>query len=1404
MLKRRLALRRGAILLSVALVTCFLPPQHAEAQLINGNNWPRPRLMTVFPAGGKIGTTIEVICGGTEIDQPEALLFSHPGISAVLVPPPPPPPVDPKDPKAMPKPTPPGPPKFAITIGQDVPPGLHDVRIVTRLGVSNPRAFQVGELDEIIEKEKNDDVEQAQKVELDTTINGTIGSATDVDYYSFAAKKGQKVVIICIASSIDSRLNPEIKVFDSAQKQVAYSRPLPGTDAITDVTAPADGIYFVRIIQFTYPAGSQEYFYRLTFSTDPWIDAVFPPVVEPGKTSSLTLFGRNLPQGKIDPLAIVDGRILEKSMGTVSAPADPLMLSRINFSGMISPPQGLLDGFEYRLRSKTGTSNPVLLTYARDPVILENDANDTPETAQPISVPCEVAGRMDKVRDRDWFVFEAKKGDVYVIDLLCQRLGASTDLYYSLHDLANKKEITLQDDNPDMLNRTAFYTQTQDPSQYRFVVPADGKYHIMVSSHEETAADPRQVYRLRIAPERPDFRLIAMPAEDYRPDSAHINQGGVQNFMVFAQRMDGFKGQITLEMEGLPAGVTCPPQVLGGNQKSTLLCVLAADDAPAFAGIVKIKGTAAVNGQKLVREARPATITWPTPLQQNLPSVTRLDRSLAISVRDKAPGKLVAGKDRIAVSLGDKIELPTKLIRHSPEFKAGFQVTPVPAELPPGVTFAPLTYAPGKDDQQAVLTVASNAVPGTYNIVMRGFAAIASDPKAKPVNTILPSTPIQLVILPKQVATLTLGDASPVIQHGSDKELVVKVARLFDYGDSFKVQLVLPEGTKGVSAEPIVIAPGKDEAKLILKIAADAAPGPRPNLVVQAVGVVDGNVSLTHEAKFNLIVLPNQVATLSVAEPSAAIQGSDREVVLKVARLFDFKDAFKVEVLTESVKGVTATPVSIAAGQNEAKLILKIAADAVPGPRQDLVVRAVALVNGTVPLIHQTKFNLMVLPSKVGTLTVGEPNAVIQHGNDKEISVKVARLFDYKDAFKLELVPEDPKSDMKGITIAPVSIAAGQDEAKVVMKIAADAAPGPRPNLIVRAVAMVNGNVPLTHEAKFNLVVLPSKVGTLTVAEPSAVILHGSDKEINVKVARLFDYKDAFKLELLPENPKETLKGITVAPVNIAPGQNDAKLVLKVAADVPIGPPQNLIVRAIAMVNGNVPLTQDVKLTVVILPRQVANLTVSEPNVVIQHGLEKEIVVKTARLFDYKDSFLVELLPESPKDSLKGVSAGLVAIGPGQNEARLVLKVAADATPGPRPNLIVRAIAIVNGNLPLVHETKLNLLILPKQVATLSVSEPNVTVKPGSDKEIVVKLARLFDYKDAFKVQLVLPDGMKGVSAAGDLAIPAGQSEGKMILKIAPDAVPGPRDNLTIRAVAVVNGNVALTHELKFNVNVQK
>jgi hypothetical protein len=856
-------MRRISTLIGVVSFAWLITAGSAVAQPPPDTQLPNPQLNVVTPCGGKAGTTVEVTFAGVDLEEPRALLFSHPSIKAEAIQPPPPPAPDPKkpaDPKAPPPPKPQV-TKFRVTIAADAPIGNHDVRIVSKYGMSNPRVFVVGDLPEVAEKEPNNDVAEAQRVELNSTINGAITAPTDVDYFVFAGKKGQRVVVSCPASTIDSRLRAGIEIYNSQGKRLASGRQYQGSDALADVILQADGDYYVRLFEFTHTLGSPEHFYRLTISTAPWIDAVHPCAVLPGKPTQVTVYGRNLPDGKPDPAAVVDGSVLEKIVVTVNPPNDPAKLQRLDFTGRIEPQTAMLDGFEFRVRNATGSSNPFLLTYATAPVVLDNEANHTPETAQEINVPCEIAGRIMKRGDRRRYVFTAKKGEIYNIEVLSHRIGAPTDMRFVLHNVAAKADIIDSDDNPDAIN-PKFFTRTDDPPVFRFGVPADGKYQLMVmSTHGDTLAGPRQFYRVRITPDVPDFRLFVMPPANYRNDCAQLLQGGNQMVTVFAWRNDGFNGPITVTADGLPKGVTCPEQVITNGMRVTRLVLSAAADAPEFNGEFRVKGTAVVKGQPVTREARPASITWPVPPQQNIPTLTRLDRGLALSVREKAPFNVALTLDKPAVVQGDKANLTVKLTRLWPDFKQ--PLTASLEELLPNIVVnnnQPLTLNPGKDDGPMPIVVNPNTEPGKYTIVLHCASPIPynKDPKnaqKPPINVVQSSLPVTLTVLPKQVGTLALATPNPMLKVGADTEVVVKVTRMYDFAGEFAVQFVMPPNAQGITADAVTIPAGKDEAKFVLKTAATVAPGARNDLIVRAVAMVNGNVPTTHELKFAVNVV---------------------------------------------------------------------------------------------------------------------------------------------------------------------------------------------------------------------------------------------------------------------------------------------------------------------------------------------------------------------------------------------------------------------------------------------------------------------------------------------------------------------------------------------------------------------
>ena len=142
-------------------------------------------------------------------------------------------------------------------------------------------------------------------------------------------------------------------------------------------------------------------------------------------------------------------------------------------------------------------------------------------------MPCEIAGRIEKKRDRDWYSFTAKKGDVLSIELYGDRLGSPLDLYAVLKSAGPKGNtiVELDDSNEQVPNQ--FFARGDDPPRYQFKAPADGTYLLLVSSRDaDVEAGPRHQYRVRIAEEKPDFRLVLMPSSPNAPDACVVRRGG--------------------------------------------------------------------------------------------------------------------------------------------------------------------------------------------------------------------------------------------------------------------------------------------------------------------------------------------------------------------------------------------------------------------------------------------------------------------------------------------------------------------------------------------------------------------------------------------------------------------------------------------------------------------------------------------------------------------------------------------------------------------------------------------------------------------------------------------------------------------------------------------------------------
>ena len=208
-------------------------PALAAAQL------PEARLSVVTPTGTKAGSSITVSLTGTDLED-AGLRFSHPNITAVR---------DERDAK-----------KFIIQVPAGVPPGSYDVRAAGRFGLSNPRVFEVSELDETDASPKSLTQGNAQELALPCVVRGNALKQAN-QWFKLQPAAGRELVLDCHAQGLDSRMEPLLVLHDASGRELARVRNRP-----LRWTASSDEPLFLCLRDFLSNGGS-EHFYRLYAGT---------------------------------------------------------------------------------------------------------------------------------------------------------------------------------------------------------------------------------------------------------------------------------------------------------------------------------------------------------------------------------------------------------------------------------------------------------------------------------------------------------------------------------------------------------------------------------------------------------------------------------------------------------------------------------------------------------------------------------------------------------------------------------------------------------------------------------------------------------------------------------------------------------------------------------------------------------------------------------------------------------------------------------------------------------------------------------------------------------------------------------------------------------------------------------
>lgn len=560
--------------------------------------------------------------------------------------------------------------KFLVTIAPDASPGVCDATVKARLGVSSARAFSVDRLPEITRAKPNNSLETATPLTVNSICNASMTKRA-IDYYAFKARKGQRLSVDCAASGIDSKLVPVVIVADARGRDLVVNR----TGGIVDFTAPADGDYLVKLHGLTFQGGA-EHFYRLAL--------------------------RDLPAGGV--------AIRQGATATVSS-----------FSW---PPQGL---------------------PAAAP-LKESEPNHDGARAQRVTLPLDVTGSFAPAADVDTYEFTAKKGETWWVEVGSERLGRPTDPFVLVQRVLREggKETLadvaeLHDIAPPMKVSSNGYSYDGPPYDAgspdvlgKVEIKEDGIYRLQIRDlFGGTRNDPANTYRLLVRKPAPDFTLAAWAVHftlrngDRAAFSKPValRSGAAMAFDVVTVRRDGFDGEIEVQLDGLPPGVTAAGLKIPAGKSNGVLIVSASETAAPGSTVARLTGKARINGATVVREGRLASMTWPVAdAKQEIPKPRLMaDFPVSVTASEKAPLHLAAAADKVwEAKVGETLKIPLKATWNS-EFS--------------GSSIKLKAYGPGFEgvrefdlpvkaaSSEAVLDLAAlKTPPGEYTIAFYGGA----------------------------------------------------------------------------------------------------------------------------------------------------------------------------------------------------------------------------------------------------------------------------------------------------------------------------------------------------------------------------------------------------------------------------------------------------------------------------------------------------------------------------------------------------------------------------------------------------------------------------------------------------------------------------------------------------------
>ncbi len=668
---------------------------------------------------------------------------------------------------------------FKLNVPATVPVGVYPIRVQTDDGISNPFLFAVGQLPQVAEVEENSTFETAQALAAVPVVVEGRTAGNDVDFYRFAGKKGQTIVIDAQCARLGSGVDPSIRLTmaGASRRFIASADDSPGllTDARLTAELPEDGDYVVEISDSRYAGGGRPV-YRLTIGPVPMAQEVYPLGGRAGETVGFELRGGSLTDTQIAVAQIT-----------------PLGTTFLHW------PQFASGASEVESLRPLLVSNLPELRESTDP------AGAPPKAVAPVVFN----GRIEAPGDEDRFILAVTPGQKLHIKVEASTHGSALDGV--LQVLNNKgAEIAKGDDTVTPIPGGTTKITDVDPS-VTLDVPAEVTEITLVLRDLEKRGGIGYPYRIAVEPVVPGFALSLNDAQ------ASVPRGGSSVVGVTVVRQ-GYDGPITLSVLDPPPGLTFRPGTIAAGQLVGALSLSAAADAAYPAGSLKVVGVGQGPSGPIQEQAVNRIIF---AQQAFLPTNTLTQQGLASAPAQPTVATLDAQAEPLEVAHGQTVSIPIKVARTE---GADAALTLATLPLPPGLTAPAATIAEKAPEGAATITAAAEAALGTMTVGLTAKGKFGEVER----TIAIPAVTLNVV----RPIDLTLEQPAIEIAPGATVEVKGKIVRKGSFKDPVAVRIDgLPAGLK---AEPATVAP--EASDFVVKIVAEptAAPAEAAGSVVAA------------------------------------------------------------------------------------------------------------------------------------------------------------------------------------------------------------------------------------------------------------------------------------------------------------------------------------------------------------------------------------------------------------------------------------------------------------------------------------------------------------------------------------------------------------------------------------------